>query len=306
MRALHVCILAGVATIAVAIAPGARARASTPEEVVNALLDADRSFSKISSQRDLVEGLTAMFAPDVVMPVPGGRFARGIDDVKQALRSNSDNAGARAEWTPIRGGISADGHHGFTFGYMTVTKGDGARVPLKYLSYWISTPQGWRVAAYKRNRGETPPVSTELMPPALPARLVPVTRNEVALEAHRRSLDAAERAFSDEAQTIGIGPAFAKYGSEDAINLGPPSQPAVTVGAEAIGRSIGSAYPPGTAGVSWAPESVIVASSGDLGVTIGFIRPNGQSADATPARAIPFFTIWRRPSPGDPWRYIAE
>ena len=43
MRALHVCILAGVATIAVAIAPGARARASTPEEVVNALLDADDS-----------------------------------------------------------------------------------------------------------------------------------------------------------------------------------------------------------------------------------------------------------------------
>ena len=46
----------------------------------------------------------------------------------QALRANPDNAGARLEWAPIRGGISADGQHGFTFGYMTVLAYVGALV----------------------------------------------------------------------------------------------------------------------------------------------------------------------------------
>lgn len=301
MRSLHVVTVSAL-TLA---ATGIVAQPLAPHEVVDQLLATDRAFSKASSEADLVNGLASMFAPDVVMPMPEGRFARGIDEAKQALRSNADNAGARAEWIPIRGGISADGQHGFTFGYMSVTRTDGTRVPAKYLSYWIKAPQGWRVAAYKRSRAEKPPGSIAAMAPALPARLVPITSDELTVDAHRRSLDAAERAFSDDAQTIGIGPAFVKYGRADAINLGPPAQPEVTVGSEAIGQFVGAAYPRGAPGITWAPDAVIVASSGDLGVTIGFIRTNRPSSDGRPA-AIPFFTIWRRDAPDDSWRYIAE
>jgi hypothetical protein len=49
---------------------------------------------------------------------------------------------------------------------------------------------------------------------------------------------------------------------------------------------------------------VIVASSGDLGVSIGMIRRN-QPVTGQPT-AFPFFTIWRRATPTAPWRYIAE
>ena len=64
--------------------------------------------------------------------------------------------------------------------------------------------------------------------------------------------------------------------------------------------------PPPAAPVSWAPDhGVIVASSGDLGVTIGTIVTN--EPDSTGARqSFPFFTVWRRPSPDQPWRYVAE
>jgi hypothetical protein len=51
---------------------------------------------------------------------------------------------------------------------------------------------------------------------------------------------------------------------------------------------------------------VIVAASGDLGVTIGMIRPNAPGADGKPQPPIPFFTIWRRDGLNGPWRYIAE
>ena len=52
-------------------------------------------------------------------------------------------------------------------------------------------------------------------------------------------------------------------------------------------------------------KGVIVASSGDLGVTIGTIVVN--EADSTGARpSFPFFTVWRRSGPDQPWRYVAE
>jgi hypothetical protein len=58
--------------------------------------------------------------------------------------------------------------------------------------------------------------------------------------------------------------------------------------------------------VSWAPDhDVIVASSGDLGVTIGTIVTN--EPDSTGAKqSFPFFTVWRRAGPDQPWRYVAE
>jgi hypothetical protein len=159
---------------------------------------------------------------------------------------------------------------------------------------------GWRVAAYKRGARAEGSVSLELLPPALPpAESKPIT-DLATIARHRQSLDQAERAFSDESQRIGLGAAFVKYGSPDAMNLGGPTSPTFVIGSKAIGslvsgRNLGDPSP-----VNWAPERVIVASSGDLGVTIGTINRNDKSA------SFPFFTIWRRATSHDPWRYIAE
>ncbi|HSC30012.1 MAG TPA: serine hydrolase domain-containing protein [Vicinamibacterales bacterium] len=276
------------------------------QEVVDGLLAADRAFSRASAKMDVTAGLTAMFAEDVIVPVPGNRFARGLAEARAALQSNPENATSRIEWTPIRGGISADGQHGFTFGYMTLHRQDGTAVPLKYVAYWIRQPSGWRVAVYRRTRRAEGAVSRELRPPALPAAIVPVSSDASATKRFREGLDAAERAFSDEAQKIGLGPAFAKYGSADAVNTGGPNQAEFVTGSEAIGRVVSEGSPPGGATISWAPDQVIVASSGDLGVTIGMIRPNAPAGDPKQPAGVPFFTIWRRASPADPWRYIAE
>ena len=302
----HRRLFRGVLTLLLAGLGVSAMQSSSPQSAVDELLAADRAFAEAAATTDLATGLAATFATDVVMPAPGGGFARGVDAAAAALRANPEQANARATWTPVRGGLSADGRHGFTFGYMTLTGADGTRTPAKYLSYWIKGPAGWRVAAYKRSRATRPPASPGTMAPSLPPRVTPVSTDEETIAAHRRSLDAAERAFSGEAQTIGIGPAFAKYGSADAINLGPPDEPEVIVGSEAIGRFVGGAYPPGRPGITWAPDEVIVASSGDLGVTIGMITADRPPPGGGPRRAVPFFTIWRRASPADPWRYIAE
>ena len=308
----------GVLLVALACARGAAGppptptptpTARSPQAAVDELLAADRAFAGASARTDLVSGLAPMFAADVAMPVPGQGMVTGAARAVEALRANPDNARSRLEWAPIRGGIAADGEHGFTFGYMTLHRPDSARVPLKYLAYWVKGGDGWRVVAYKRVRRAAGEVSLDPMPPALPPRMVRPTGDSAATAAHRDGLDRAERAFSALAQHVGLGRAFAQYGSADAVNMGGPSDTAFIVGAEAIGRAVSAGGPPTGSPVSWAPERVIVASSGDLGVTIGTIRlnaPPATGAGAAAAAGIPFFTIWRRASPRGEWRYVAE
>ncbi|MEO5509013.1 MAG: hypothetical protein ABIS27_00100 [Longimicrobiales bacterium] len=294
----------GVAACGSNAASGGRIPA-TPQAAVDELLAADRAFSKASGGTDVVTGISAMFAPDVATTVPGGLFSTSAAEAVASLRAYSDRVGERAaEWTPIRGGISADGMHGFTFGFMEVRTTEGKVTPMKYLSYWVKRPEGWRVAVYRRRTRGAGAVSTLLLPPALPARMV--SPKNVSADI-LQSIDAAERSFSLESQTIGLNAAFTKFGSDDAINMGGADQPSFTFGAAAIGRAVGQDEPAGTGStVHWAPDRVLAASSGDLGVTIGAIHPNTPNPDGSQAAGFPFFTVWRRASPGAPWRYIAE
>ena len=278
---------------------------TTPEAAVAGLLEADRAFSRASANTDLVTGLSAMFAENVFLNARG-QMARGKAAAVEALRNTPDATTSRAEWTPVRGGISADGQHGFTFGYMTMTKADGSTLPLKYLSYWVRGPEGWRVAAYRRALRPAGEVSLAPWAPALPDRMVAPITDAAVIRAHEASVADAERAFSAEAQVIGLGPAFAKYGSDDAVNMGGPTAAAFVHGAQAIGASVGAGVTPDDK-VVWGPEHVLVASSGDLGVTIGTIELSQKSAgSAGPVQRVPFFTVWRRANANAPWRYVAE
>jgi hypothetical protein len=184
---------------------------------------------------------------------------------------------------------------------MTRTIDGKSRSLAKYLSYWIKRPEGWRVAAFKwvpRPEGEA---STALRAPSLPRKLVPVSKNAAALEKYRASLAQTERDFSDESQKTGLGIAFKKYGSADAMNVAGDAD--FTFGNEAIGVIQGGDAPGSP--LNWGPEDVLVASSGDLGLTYGMLLRNGPTPPGRLPK-IPFFTVWHQNSPDEPWRYIAE
>ena len=296
--------LAIISALLCGVLPAAQER--TPQSVADELLAADRAFSSASATSDVVAGLSAMFAEDVTLMVPG-KIVRGKAAAAEALSASPDNLKSHMRWMPKRAGISADGQHGFTFGFFITESPDGKKTPGKYLAYWVKGPEGWRVAAYKRGRaaGDTP-VSSDVMPPSLPARLVPPSTDKAATATFGESLAAAEGAFSKDAQAMGLGPAFVKYGSADAINLGGPAVPGFVIGNDAIGKLIGQGSPEPHSPLSWGADRVIVASSGDLGVTIGIIRQNAPAAGSTEPQSFPFFTIWRRGSTTEPWKYIAE
>lgn len=275
------------------------------QALANELLAADRGFSAASAKTDLITAVSAMLSEEAVMPVAGANNAFGRTKIIEALRSNPLNEHSRMQWQPVRAGVSADGLHGFTFGYFTSTQPDQPVAHGKYLSYWIKGAQGWRVAAYKR--GLAPGAATiEMMAPALPPALLPAVSDPVSLAKLERSLASAEQAFSDASQMIGLGSAFVLFGSTDAVNMGGRDSKAFVVGAKAIGRIVAGDDPTGNSTVSWKADKVIVASTGDLGVSIGMIRENVPSVAGKPAAQFPFFTVWQRATTQDPWLYIAE
>ncbi len=296
-------LFAAALAVAILTAPASASAASAQPQshqaLVDELLAADRAYSESSAKVDLVDGLAAMFDADTVMPAPGG-FVRGTEAIIAALKTNPANAGSRARWVPVRGGISADGQHGFTIGFMTITAEGKPPRKAKYVSYWIKRPSGWKVAVYKRAPQPEGEFSSDLMAPSLPTRALAASTDRQTLAAWKDSLDKAERSFSDESLVIGLGPAFVKHGSPDATNLGAGA--GFTVGNTAIGADVASFNGPP---IKWAPDDVIVSSTGDLGITWGFIRPLEPPANGQPAGG-PYTTIWRRAGPDQPWRYIAE
>jgi hypothetical protein len=238
-----------------------------------------------------------MFDAEVVMPVPGTGHAAGRDAVVAAFRDSPAFKEGRASWTPVRGGISADGTQGFTYGFLSLTGGDPAKRERKYLAYWIRRPEGWRVVTYRQVVRAAGNVSRQMMSPSLPGFAAESPTDATAIAAHRASIAAAEKSFSDRAQVVGLRAAFREYGREDAMNM--YSGAGFSVGLDAITANFKEGEP---AKIHWSTERSLVAPSGDLGVSIGTIRSN----DPKDNDSFPFFTVWRRDGPDKPWRYIAE
>jgi hypothetical protein len=189
---------------------------------------------------------------------------------------------------------------------MTVTRPDGSSQPAKYVAYWVRAESGWRVAAYKRVPRAPGEASLALLSPSLAVRALP-RGDSATVQRYADELSLAEHAFSRDAKPLGLGPAFEKWGAADAVNTGGATATEFVRGPQAIAKSVSAGITPGME-INWAPEQVIVSSTGDLGVSIGTIHITAPATagNALATRDVPFFTIWKRAWPTDPWRYVAE
>jgi hypothetical protein len=239
------------------------------------------------------EAIVAIIDEKTRLYARGGPFVgRGL--ALTNLKANPANGGTGTKWRSLKSGVSSDGSHGFTLGFFDIAGGDPAVAKRFYLAYWVREQGGWRPTAFKQALRAANATASERLPDSVPAA-PPSSIPDPA--ATRRSLEATEKAFSDRAQVAGLGPAFTEFGRPDAVNAG-------TVGAAAIGAGFGNdgASP---SPINWSSDEVLVAPSGDLGISFGMIRSNAPPPDGQPA-AIPFFTIWMRDGPDQPWRYVAE
>jgi len=278
----------------------AAAQTPDPRKAVDALLTVDREHANRARNTNVVDALGGMFANDVFLSAYGA-FHPGRDSALSRLRAVPENLTARIEWSPIRGGISGDGQHGFTYGFMTLVRADSTKLPLKYLAYWVRKPDGWKVAVYRRAPRAEGDVATAMRDPSIPDKTVAVTRDAAVVALHAKALGDAEREFSTLAGKIGLGAAFTQNAAPDAMNMGGGQSADFLFGPEAIGAGVGAGET-GPATLTWGPDTVLVASSGDLGVTIGHINAPAQGGQ--PARRFPFFTVWKKVA--GVWKFVAE
>lgn len=277
-------------------ATAAQSATPPPSNPAKELIQADRRFSDEAGGKNVVDAIGNMLADDARAPKPDGSFAVSKQEVVASLSANPSNLTGSARWTPVRVGVSGDGRHGFTYGFMTLRNDGQPDRRAKYLAYWAKLPEGWRVVAYKRAPSAEGPVITDVRPPAVPPQMSSANHDAAQTAAFRDSLIAREKAFSDRAREAGLRQAFLEYGSADAMNIGGGAD--FIYGNAAIAEALPAEVP---SPVVWgADEGAIVASSGDLGVTFGYIRSTDSQSKS------PFFTLWRRNSPAEEWKYVAE
>ena len=280
-----------LAALAVIAAPVA---AQAPHSALDDLIKAEQQLSDKAAALPPAAGIASMLADDGRLFTKQGMI-KGREAAAADLAANPINKGTRVHWRSLRGGVSADGQQGFTLGYLDVDGADPKTAHRRYLAYWVRTASGWRVATLKqviRPEGEA---DAPAQSPALPLRAAAPEHARTA--AFRPSLMATEKAFSDRAQVVGLRQAFRENGREDAIHTW--GEKGFSIGLKAIDANF--VEETGPAKINWSADDAIVASSGDLGVTIGNIRPN----DGKPGGGA-FFTIWMRDDPSQPWRYVAE
>ena len=276
----------------------ASARAHLDLRAVRAeLLAADRAYAAAAATTNVVEALVAPLAADAVFVGPGAGFARGPEEARALLLTNPNNELSKITWTPIRADVSSDGTQGYTYGYTEVTLPSGSVLPGKYLAYWEKQADGtWKIVAYRRVArppGEgsyTPPAGFET-PDAKHRRYFPNTERAAEVA----SVMAADRAFSDLAQVVSIGEAFATYAAPDGSQTGGGGSASWVFGPTAI-AAIFEGDPAGL--FSWAPEIADVAPSGDLGFTVGYVYQEGTIVGK-------YFTVWQKQNTGE-WRFVAD
>ena len=232
---------------------------------------------------DPVAGITAMLDEEAAMPLPGKGILIGKAAVDRGVqgqprlpgRPRQLGAGARRHFRRRHAGL----HLRLPHRRLRRSPPGASR---KYLSYWVKRPAGWRVVAYRQNParggrrfdGDDRAGASGLQRQA-------EGRRRAASPPTRPASPPPRKAFSDRAQIVGLKKAFGEYGRPDAMNM--YAGAGFAVGLDAV---IAGFKEEGPAKIHWSTERSFVASSGDLGVSIGMIRPN-DAAQGRRARRLP-------------------
>lgn len=247
----------------------------------DALLAADRALSEKTATLGLTHGFVPALGDSVAYLYPGAPLLRGADHVRAFLES-ADSV-VKITWTPAFADVSRDGRLGYTYGF---TRSGGTRG--KYLACWKKNDGNWRLVAYTMTR----PVPVSDSAPE------PRTRElsaQIRGRADPAELMHADSAFAAMSVAQGAKIAFASFAAEDAVAFG--SGVHMSEGREAIAAGF-DGFPSGAV-LDWWPVAAQIASSGDLGCTVG------EATIASLHHYSKYLTIWQR-QPDGSWKFVAD
>lgn len=275
---------------------------SEAEAAHDELLRADIARADSVMRRGMADGLAANMMEDVVYLRGGLPILRGRAAARAIAAAESLGTSSAVRWQPVRAEASRDGQSGYSYGY-TIVSTAAAGTPAirvdRYIAYWRHLPVGWRIAAYAETYG-APPTTLTLPAEAQAAIMpnIPMDRRTGAVDGVRE----ADEEFSNDAAKFGTGVAFGRYAASDAQIFSGPGE--FISGPHAIAESFGPPTEKNT--LVWHPVHGEVASSGDLGFTVGNAVFTGVREDgARIERFSKYLTVWKKQRDGT-WRYVVD
>jgi ketosteroid isomerase-like protein len=246
------------------------------------LLAADRRLARATAIAGVIDAFVPALTDDAAYLHPGAPLLRGRRAIRAFLGTAAPLAGLT--WTPAFADISARGTLGYTYGWTQWGTQQG-----KYLACWRKQPDGaWLVSAYVR----TVPVP----PSAAPPRHRPVEpAAPVGGPADPAELMRADSAFARTSVTRGAKAAFLAFAADEAIVFGGGAQ--INQGREAIGTGFDDF--PADAVLEWTPIAADIATSGDLGCTVGEATITARHYFSK------YLTVWKR-QPDGTWKFVAD
>ena len=297
-------ILAAACGMCAAIVAPALVTSQTPSlaesKDLASLIEAERSFSRMSDERGIREAFLTWLAPDSLVfrpePVNGLQTYRRADPYDPAVLT----------WEPEVAEVSASGDLGYTSGPYVYRPGRRMQPTAfgYYVSVWVKRPDGsWKV---KYDLGVTCPQNDRAARPAGVA--TPAAEKKAVVLSRQQFLNAesafgqTDASFIGESASRGQRGALLRFGTDD-IRIYRPGRPP-SVGRTQISRivrdyvgRVRAADPDNKAEVN-----VELSSSADLaldyGTTFFYDTPQHQAK-------LVFFRIWRKEASGK-WKICLD
>jgi ketosteroid isomerase-like protein len=257
-------------------------------QTLQGLINAERSFSKLSEEKGVKEAFLFYLADDSIVfrpkPVPG----------RNVYEATSEDSPALLSWEPAYAEVAPDGDLGYTTGPYEIKDRSKPADPARYghyVSLWQKQPSGlWKVVLdvgiSHPQPGFRPMEVMTRKDTSRPKRLVKVDKL-----AELNNLLKVEAEFSARAAADGVIDAYAAFAHDD-IRFYRDSLLPVT-GIESLRRE--SSKSPER--LSWEPMDGDVSRWGTLGYVFGTAEVEGGAA-AGRAGLSSYLRIWRKTAEG--------
>ena len=283
--------------LAAALAAGTVAAATIDRQAaLDSLVATENAFSRTAGEKGFRDAFIDFFADDSVLfrpdPVPGREFMR-----------SRPKSPALLSWYPIFADVSLAGDLGYTTGPWELRakgKDDPEVAYGDFVTLWQKQADGtWKVKIDHGVSHPQPPSRAAVsIPPAKPAKVEAATLPKVDVEAERKNLEAADRAFAKAAEK-GTPAAYLGVLAEPARLYRADLQPALDR------EAIRAALAKDPAAMTWEPAGAVVAVSGDLGSTYGIAKSREGGKQGSWVSSHNYFRVWRKQQDGS-WKVVLD
>lgn len=266
------------------------------QAALDSLVATENAFSKTAGEKGIRDAFVEFFADDSVLfrpdPVPGREFMR-----------SRPTSPALLSWYPVFADVSLAGDLGYTIGPWELRakgKDDPQVAHGDFVTLWKKQGDGtWKVVIDHGVSHPQPasPISVSIAA-AQPAKVEKSSLPKIDVEAARKSLEAADRAFAKAAEK-GTPAAYVGVLTEQARLYREDLQPALDR------EAIRAALAQDPAAMTWEPAGAFVAVSGDLGSTYGIAKSRESGTDSPWVSSHNYFRIWRIQQDGS-WKLVLD